>query len=57
MTHTSVYAERQRKPARTLEEALSRLREMVKRRTVDTRYPAKGTPATKARDEAIGQDK
>ncbi|HWB34085.1 MAG TPA: hypothetical protein VG753_02085 [Candidatus Paceibacterota bacterium] len=45
--HTSIYAERQRKPAQNLAEALDRLREMVKRRAADTRYASKGTPVTR----------
>jgi hypothetical protein len=47
MHHTSVYLARRRKPATSLSQAIDRLREMVKARAVDTKYPSRGTPETK----------
>ena len=46
MRHTSVNAERKRKPARSLNEALDRLRATSRQVQVDTRYPAKGNEHT-----------
>jgi hypothetical protein len=45
--HTSVYQERKRKPAKTLDEALRRLGKSVRQRIIDTRYPAKGNEYTR----------
>ena len=50
MHHTSVYAERQHKPAENLDEAIRRLHDSVERRERDLlekRYPFNGTGRTK----------